>query len=55
MSYIGERKRKRKKDAKETKDESPSMARFVLITWKERKALEFQAIDGGKNAEFPWK
>ena len=53
MGHIGERKRE--KDAKETKEESPSMARFVLITWKERKALEFQAIGGGKNAWFPWK
>jgi hypothetical protein len=31
------------------------MARFILITGKERKALEFQAIGGGKNACFPWK
>jgi hypothetical protein len=53
LGYIGERKRK--KDAKETMEESHSMAMFVLITWKERKALEFQAIDGGKIARFRWK
>ena len=53
MGYI--RGRRRKKNAKETKEESPSMARSVLITGKEREALEFQAIDRGKNAWFPWK
>jgi hypothetical protein len=53
LGYI--RGRERKKNAKETKGESPSMARFVLITGKGRKALEFQAIGGGKNAWFPWK
>ncbi|HEX3034551.1 MAG TPA: hypothetical protein VHT73_05360 [Thermodesulfobacteriota bacterium] len=47
MGYI--RGRKSKKNAKETKEESPSMARFILITGKQRKALEFQAIGGGKN------
>ncbi|MGH7800491.1 MAG: hypothetical protein ACREOW_07655 [Thermodesulfobacteriota bacterium] len=31
------------------------MARFVLITWKERKALEFQAKGGDKNACLPWQ
>ncbi len=31
------------------------MARFILITGKERKALELQATGGGKNAWFPWK
>ncbi|HLE24500.1 MAG TPA: hypothetical protein VI935_02480 [Thermodesulfobacteriota bacterium] len=31
------------------------MARFVLITWKGRKALEFQAKSRVKNACFPWK
>ena len=31
------------------------MARFILISRKQREALEFQAIGGGKNAWFPWK
>ena len=39
LGYI--RGRRRKKNAKETKEESPSMARSVLITGKEREALEF--------------
>jgi hypothetical protein len=31
------------------------MERFVLLIDKERKALELQAIGGGKNTCFPWK
>jgi hypothetical protein len=40
LGYI--RGRERKKNAKETKEESPSMARFVLIPGKERAALDFR-------------
>ncbi len=53
MGYL--RERKREKNAKETKEESPSRARFASVTRNEREALEFQAIGGGKNACFPWK
>jgi len=49
------RERKREKNAKETKEESPSRARFASVTRNEREALEFQAIGGGENACFPWK
>jgi hypothetical protein len=31
------------------------MVRFVLITGKERKTLEFQTRGGDKNVFFPWK
>lgn len=48
-----EKRESGKGKTKETMEESPSMARFILITGKQRKALEFQAIGGGKNACFP--
>jgi hypothetical protein len=38
LGYI--RGRKRKKRTKETKEESPSMARFASVTGKEEEALE---------------
>ena len=46
MGYI--RGGKREEKIKETKEKSPSMASFVLITVSEREALEFQAIGGAK-------
>ena len=53
-NWLGLHKREEtEKEDKRNKEESPSMARFILITGKQRKALEFQAIGGGKNAWFP--
>jgi hypothetical protein len=53
LGYI--RGRKREEKIKETKEESPSMVKFVPIAGKEREALEFQARGGGKNTCFPWE
>jgi hypothetical protein len=46
---------KKEKEWQRNKGGKPFQGRFVSVTRKERKVLEFQTTDGGKNACFPWK
>jgi hypothetical protein len=53
LGYI--RGRKREEKIKGTKEESPSMVRFILILRKERKTLKLWAMDRGKEHCLPMR